>query len=238
MDGLDRDRTMKHSEAIEQMAAERYLLDELTPELREAFEEHAFECAECALDLRAEAAFIDEAKRQLPALTEQASRWAETRRPAEKKNWFSWWSPAWAVPAMAVLAGVVAYQNIATIPALRSAAIEPQVLPWSPVHVETRSATPSEVVADRAHGVVLLVDLPQQGTYASYTFALYDAQGNRAWKSGVVVSTQGESGAVSLFLPGNELRQGAYSLEISGILPSGQVAELGRRALDVSFGNP
>ena len=49
---------MDHNEAIEQMAAERYLLDELTPELRDAFEEHAFDCPECTLDLRAGAAFI------------------------------------------------------------------------------------------------------------------------------------------------------------------------------------
>jgi len=44
---------MDHSEAVREMAAERYLLDELEPEAREAFEEHVFDCPECALDLRA-----------------------------------------------------------------------------------------------------------------------------------------------------------------------------------------
>ena len=57
---------MNHSEAVEMMATERYLLGELSPELREAFEEHYFDCQECALDLRAEAAFVDAAKMQLP----------------------------------------------------------------------------------------------------------------------------------------------------------------------------
>ncbi len=59
---------MEHNEAVQQMAVERYLLDELTPELREAFEEHVFDCQECTLDLRAGVAFVEEAKVQLPGL--------------------------------------------------------------------------------------------------------------------------------------------------------------------------
>ena len=62
-------KTMDHSEAVEQMLAERYLLNELPPEMRDAFEEHMFDCPECAFDMRAGAAFIDEAKLQLPGLT-------------------------------------------------------------------------------------------------------------------------------------------------------------------------
>ena len=59
---------MDHNEAIQQMVAERYLLGELTAEQRDAFEEHAFDCPECSLDLRAGAAFIDTAKVELPKL--------------------------------------------------------------------------------------------------------------------------------------------------------------------------
>jgi anti-sigma factor RsiW len=61
-------KKMDHSEAIQQMIAERYLLDELTLDAREAFEEHLFDCPECALDLRAGAAFVEAAKAQLPKL--------------------------------------------------------------------------------------------------------------------------------------------------------------------------
>ncbi|HUH62644.1 MAG TPA: hypothetical protein VLZ50_06590 [Terracidiphilus sp.] len=220
------------------MAVERYLLNELPLEFREAFEEHVFDCQECALDLRAGAIFLDEARLQLPGLTAPARERSSVQRRKSRRDWFSWLSPAFAVPAMAVLGAVIAYQNVATIPALRSAANQPQVVPWTSVHMDTRGTAPTPVIADRAHGVVLLVDLPQQGTYATYAFSLYDAQGSPAWKSGSIASAQGESGTVSLFIPGDKLRQGAYSLEISGILPSGQSAELGRRAFDVAFGNP
>ena len=64
---------MNHSEAVQMMATERYLLGELSPELREAFEEHYFDCQECALDLRTEAAFVDAAKAQLPNMATSRS---------------------------------------------------------------------------------------------------------------------------------------------------------------------
>ena len=49
---------MSHDEAVRCFAAEQYLLEELTPELREEFEQHLFDCHECAIDLRAGAAFL------------------------------------------------------------------------------------------------------------------------------------------------------------------------------------
>jgi hypothetical protein len=230
---------MTHSEAVEQMAAERYLLDEMTPELRTAFEEHLFDCQECTLDLRAAAAFVDEAKVQLKE-TAAVTRTAPEPRPApyRKKQWFSWLSPAFAVPAMAVLLIVIGYQNLAVIPGLRSAANQPEVLPWTSVHVGTRAAGPAPVVADRTEGAMLLVDLPQQGTYTSYSFALYDAENNRVWKSAVITPSPSETGTVSLLIRGRSLREGTCSLAIYGILASGETTEVGRRTIDLRFANP
>jgi hypothetical protein len=229
---------MNHSEAVEQMAAERYLLDELAPDLREAFEEHVFECQDCALDLRAGTFFVDEAKAQLPGLTVATRELpADGTAKDKKRQWSSWFRPAFAMPAMALLLAVLGYQNIVTIPGLRSEASQPAVLPWTSVHVGTRAAAPTPVVADRVHGVMLLVDLPQQGTYASYSFGLYDAENNRVWKSAVVTPAPNETSTVSLQVPGRGLRQGTYSLAVSGVLASGQTTEIGRRGLDISFGN-
>ena len=53
---------MNHQDATQSMAVEKYVLNELSPELRAEFEEHYFECAECAMDLRATTAFLDAAK--------------------------------------------------------------------------------------------------------------------------------------------------------------------------------
>jgi anti-sigma factor RsiW len=228
---------MTHGEAVKQMAVERYLLGELTADSRDAFEEHAFDCHECALDLRAGAAFVDEAKIQLPGLASPSRQAAAAPRAEEKKKqWFPWLSPAFAVPAFAALLVLIGYQNMAVIPGLRSAAAQPEVLPWSSIHMGTRSAAPIPVAADRKQGVVLLVDLPQQGGYVSYTFELYDSAGKREWKSAVATPAESSNGTLSLLIPGQALHQGAYTLAISGILPSGATTEIGRRALEVSLG--
>ena len=50
---------MDHNEALRLHAVEKYVLGELPPSLRDEFEEHFFECQECALDVRAAAEFVD-----------------------------------------------------------------------------------------------------------------------------------------------------------------------------------
>jgi len=101
---------MNHEQAVQEMATERYLLDELSPELRDAFEEHMFDCAECALDVRAGNVFMTEAKVQLPEIAARAAVQAPVR-PAPARAKKSWWSvftspvfgPAFAAPAFAAL---------------------------------------------------------------------------------------------------------------------------------------
>ncbi len=169
------------------MAAERYLLDELTPEEREAFEEHLFDCPDCALDLRAGAAFVDEAKRQLPELrTDQPEAAQPGVAKAEKKRrgWNLWLSPAFAVPAFAALLVVIGYQNLVTYPALRLAESEPRIVQWVPLHGATRGGAHLPVAADPKHGIALGVELPQAGEAGfspSYSMELVDPHGKVAW---------------------------------------------------------
>ncbi len=234
---------MNHDEAVQEMATERYLLDELSPELREAFEEHMFDCQECAFDVRAGNVFLTEAKVQLPAVVAAAAKESPRPEPSldsrqAKKQWWSFITvPAFAVPAFAMLLGVIAFQNVSTIPSLRSAATEPRMLPWSSLHMGTRGAEPTVVQADRKQGAVILIDLPQQPVYTSYAVDLYDPQGKRIWTQTVTASSQNDGGAgtLSLLIPGAGLEQGSYALNLAGISPHGARTELGRRALDVHF---
>lgn len=53
---------MDHLQAVNTLAAERYLLDEMTDAERDEFEGHFFSCRDCADDLRAGAVMVDGAR--------------------------------------------------------------------------------------------------------------------------------------------------------------------------------
>jgi len=215
---------MNHEEAIQEMATERYLLDELSPEQRDAFEEHMFECTECALDVRSGNVFISEAKTQLPQMVSRPVEAPRVRKP--------WWSflamPSFAAPVFAAMLGIVIFQNVSTIPSLRSAATEPRIIAPSSLHADTRGGEATLVQADRKQGAAVLIDLPQG--YASYEVALNNPRGKRIWTKSVAAP---ETGTFTLIIPGMGLKEGSYTLNLAGISPQGARTELGRRILDV-----
>jgi anti-sigma factor RsiW len=105
---------MEHVEAVDTLAIERYLLEEMTPEERESFEEHFFTCAECAEDARAAVKMADGARRGLARDTGGATA-ADPGvvvpfRPAPVR-----WRTSVALPwaAAALLAVGLAYQTVA-----------------------------------------------------------------------------------------------------------------------------
>ena len=249
---------MDHREALELMATERYLLNELSPELRDAYEEHLFDCPDCALDLRAAEAFVTEAKVQLPELTAQPAN-PQNIQPnlvnIPKKSPFSWLkpifsTPAFAAPVFATLLLILGYQNFVTYPALRSEVKMPSIQPWLSLHTGTRGAAHVPVEADRVHGVMLLLDLPnpdlpldpKAGTdpvrslpaiYTSYTVQLSDADHNSTWAQTIpATQVNAHEGTVSLLIPGAGIRQGAYTLTVFGITASGQRNPIQHQILD------
>ena len=234
---------MDHSQAVEQMAAERYLLNELTPEAREAFEEHVFDCPDCALDLRAAAAFVDEAKAQLPTLTAPlpAPPSAGAVKPRGKRDgWLLWWRPVFAVPAFAALMLVLCYQNLVTLPALRTEANQPRLLAWTPLHGATRGGAAATITADHEHGVALPIDLsPQPGVapYPSYALDLTDAQEKTVWTGSIGGPAPGESGGqrVLLAIPAAILRNGAYTVAVSGVGSDGERTPMDQYAFNLVF---
>lgn len=229
---------MNHSEALQQMAAERYLLDELTPDAREAFEEHLFDCAECALDLRAGAAFIEAAKIQLPQLTGAAVPSPSGAHKFKREWWLFWLRPAFAAPAFASLLLVLGYQNLVTFPRLRAAANEPRLIPWAQLRGAMRGGAPLSIAADRRHGVALPLDLssqPGETAYASYSIDLYDPQGKLAFGSIVAAPGDNDSGSqrLGLVIPGAMLRNGVYTVAVSGVAANGELTAIDRFAFEI-----
>src|SRR5258708_26276044 len=111
---------MEHTEAVRMQAVEKYILGELSPFHRAQFEEHYFDCADCALNLRAGVAFAAASRQYFAesAATEKAAN-------APRAGWFDWLKPLVAVPTFAALIAVIAYQNAVSIPRLQKEVIVP-----------------------------------------------------------------------------------------------------------------
>lgn len=231
---------MDHSEAVKEMAAERYLLNELTPDARDAFEEHMFDCPECALDVRSGAAFIGEAKAQLPDIS-LGSPAADITSMSRKQNKdsFSWLRPAFAVPVMAALLIVVGYQNLVTLPTLHQAADQPHFVQVAPLVGATRGDTHQTIAADAKNGIALPIGLSADlvGNYSSFSFELTDPKGKTV--TGKMQSAGREQGSgdaqFSIVLPAQALQNGTYTLVVSGIDAKGALTPVGRYVFDISL---
>jgi hypothetical protein len=230
---------MNHSEAVKTMAAERYLLEELTPDVRDAFEEHMFDCPECALDVRCGTSFIGEAKAQLPKIGLGSPAAKKISLPRERdKQWFAWLRPAFAFPVMATLLVVVGYQNLVTLPALHHSVNQPRIVQVAPLYGATRGGSHGTITADRVNGIALPIDLPLDSTaagYPSFSFELSNAQGKSVWTGSVPAPAQNVNSdfQLSVIVPGGMLENGTCTLTVSGINPQGARSEVGRYVFDV-----
>lgn len=230
---------MNHSEAVEQMTMERYLLSELDSEAREDFEEHLFCCPDCALDSRVATLFIEEAKAQLGEIAPGQAELKTTKRDKGLAEWFSWLRPAFAAPVFAALVAVICYQNLVTLPVLRKAASQPVVIPDAPLSGATRGAMGTTVVAERGRGIAVPVDIPLDpgiGTFVSYSFELYNSQGKLAWSGTIPAPVQRSTGdfELSLVMPGGMLKDGIYVVSISGTGAHGETTPIEHYAFNVA----
>src|SRR5215467_1949878 len=158
---------MDHNEAVRQKATERFLLDELDSDERDQFEEHLFDCQDCALDVRAGAMFVQQSK----ILLAEKPAPSPVRVPASvpvKSGWLAWFRPAFAVPVMALLLAVIGYQNFVTYPRSMEAANQPQSGPWFSVNVDTRSgpgdSAPTVVKPHAGESLVVILHLPPRSS--------------------------------------------------------------------------
>jgi hypothetical protein len=233
---------MDHTDAIRTMAAERYLLNELIPDDRESFEAHYFTCSECAEDLRSAAAFLQEARVQLPQFNAPfpVSR-QPLSLPARPGSRLPWWRPAFLLPAFLALLAILVYQNLATVKAMRSVSAQPRFLPRVTLGAGVSIGRLLPIAASRGRGVILLLNLPSPpATYASYTVNLQYPEAGRTWSQTInasaAASNPGEP--LPLLIPAAGLEQGPYHLAVYGITTDGHRAVLDRSTLDIEFPPP
>lgn len=213
---------MDHEEWVRENATEKYLLEELDPDLRDQFEEHIFDCQECAMDVRAAAMFVEQSRTALAEspVTSAACVPLPERKPAR----LSWLRPAFTVPVLALLLTVVGYQSY-----LLQSASKPQVATLVALNVGTRSVSdptaepPTVAKIAPGEGFNLLVNRPPDAGYSAYILELYNPAGKLQWAGRLPASSPDD--VRSIYVPGAELEQGNYTLAIRKVSATGEEVE-------------
>jgi hypothetical protein len=123
---------MEHTLAYQTNTIDKYLMRELSDEERLAFEEHLFDCPECAAKVTEDYEMIADLK----AVLKEPPPNVQAQPVKSKVRWRDWFQLPTLVPAFAALALaiVIGYQNLVSIPGM----LQPQVLDTTPMVATTR----------------------------------------------------------------------------------------------------
>jgi hypothetical protein len=247
---------MTHQQALDTMAAERYLLDEMTEIEKHAFEDHFFDCSDCAHEvrlgeqIRAEVRSTKDAELGIrPSMVAEGvpsrveGRDSKTQdagpgiRDSRDAKFIAFPArPAWRRPsvvlpwaAAATLALTAGYQSLVTVPGLREAT-STQAL--SPVMLRgaTRGAVPVVTVSPGQRFVTLAMDV-MTSSAKELRYDLLDEAGTTLLSGRTPLPLSGAP--LYLLIPADELgRQGRHTLIVRD--PDSSGAALGEYGFDVA----
>jgi hypothetical protein len=225
---------MDHNAVVREKMTERYLLNELDPGVRDEFEEHYFDCQECARDIRAGSEFVEQSKMVLAESPEPIPVRA-TGRESQGRGWLAWLRPAFAAPLLAILLTVVGYQNLVTYPKLQAALRQPRILPWAAVAVGTWGASATPITVPQGMGFLLFVRIPPDATYARYETDLYNPKGRLEWSLTFPANPNQDQWPVQV--PGASREPGTYKMLVRGITATGESKDLGNVFFELQIQN-
>ena len=224
---------MDHTAVVRDKTTERYLLNELAPEVRDEFEEHYFTCPECALDVSAGFQFVEHSKSVLAESSKPSSVTVSPDPGRVQPGWFAWLRPAFAAPALALLLAVAGYQSLVMVPRLRSELNQPRVLPAVSVNVGTWGAGGAPTSIPAGKGLLLFVRIPPDNGYARYAAQLYNPRGTLEG-SFTITSTAGQD-QWSVMVPGIHREAGTYTMAVQGFTSTGEAKDLGNTSFELQI---
>jgi hypothetical protein len=205
---------MRHQHAKGTLAAERYLLDEMTEQERYEFEAHYFDCEECAEIVLAGAAMAAGAR------AGRTSRVVPVTPAPERRSRVLTFVPLAAAAALALVAG---YQALVTIPGLR-ARVTPRAIHSVALAPASRGDAPVIPIAAAREGVTLMVDV-NAGTGAGPLAFQLDGPADISRLS-AAADAPAPGMPLTIWLPPNYLTAGEYQLAVQSAAQPGQ--EIGR----------
>lgn len=211
---------MDHSETLRLQAAEKYVLGELPARVRNEYEDHYFECQECATDVAMTASFVEGSRSVFRA--EGPARIKATRFTLAIDRAFAWLRPAFVIPILTLLVLLVGFQNVSTIPHLRSAASSAMKVQdgdfVSLVGADTRAEGIRLFRIHRHRAAILEIDIPRVNEFASYVCDLQDETGRSLYRQRVPAHEARAS--VHFIVPRGGLQPGKYAVIISSEGPT------------------
>jgi len=214
-------------------AVEKYLLGELAGDLREAFEEHYFGCAVCAMELKSGAAFVHAGKE---IAREGAGSAGRQRLTADSHGgWLAWLKPAIVIPAFAATLLVIAFQNAVEIPQLKQAVSHkaaPAALRQIPLFSQaSRGGGKHRIAVAADESYLLSFDIPPDPPFPGYRCEVRNSGGQAVFA--VPVTAAMARNSVSLQIPRGSLPAGDYTIVVRG--ESRNAADLGAVVTTLSF---
>jgi Putative zinc-finger len=206
---------MNHQDALREMTVERYLLGELTGESLDRFEDHLFECQECAIDVKLGATFIDAARTELRA----PQRVAATRTDSSP-GWISWFTSPWVLgPALATCLLVLSFQLFIVQPHLKNEVARAEVptllSPLVLANAGARGDSIPEISAPEHGSFVVSLDVPTNGGFSAYRCSLNAPDGSLLWQT--TISPEQARDAILIHVPTDKAKEGVNTFLIQGI---------------------
>ena len=227
---------MDHDEALRLQAAVKYVLGELPEVERDSFEEHYFDCGECALDVRAAASFADNARNVLC----HEAREAALQAVVPAGGWLAWFKPIVAVPAFAALVLIIAYQNAVTIPEAKkeagSNAAQFFSSSFSLQMANTRGGEEVKVQVHPNESFALKFDFTPTKRFSMYLCQLRDESGRSVLQAEVPGTSINQE--AQFVVPPGRVKPGKYILVFTGVPASrdeGTHEEVLRLGFSVEF---
>ena len=219
---------MDHLKAAEEHLAERYLLREMSAADAEEFEQHFFECTECASAVEEGDMFVANTRvvfaesgagnRPEPARRLLASDQPETFWAALT----AWWRTPWfLVPAgAAVLLGALAlYQSTVVIPGQRQAANAARILPAFQLIGASRGDTAQITLAPGTPSFAVSLDIPPDVHFPQY-LCEFSSASHTLFRLNSPAPVEGQP--ITILVPAKELHGGQYEIVIFGADANGQ----------------
>jgi len=190
---------MSHGEALSRNAIQLYVQHNLPPDQELRFEEHYFECPECA----------EAVATQQDRLSAAAAVVASPQQP--------WWrrlSSPFLVPATAALLALATFQNVVTLPSLKTQLAQltlPQANTVIVAHQVLLGSPLGETI--KTPSVTIEMKLPEDASSPYYRIEFVNE--TKRSMSQVVPAPDGQR--LSLYIPSQTLGHGSFNVTVYGL---------------------